>query len=60
MGSSDDLVWSTNTTEEVVSAMQLQDSGNLVLLGVGDKGSILWQSFSHPTDTNLARSSRKE
>ncbi|BBN70378.1 S-domain-2 5 [Prunus dulcis] len=27
------------------------DSGNLVLLG--DKGSILWQSFSHPTDTLL-------
>ncbi|XP_021806446.1 myb-related protein 306-like [Prunus avium] len=57
--SSDDLVWSTNTTE-VVSAMQLQDSGNFVLNGVGDKGSILWQSFSHPTDTNLSRSSRKE
>lgn len=49
--SSNDLVWSTNTTGEVVSAMQLQDSGNLVLLG--DKGSILWQSFSHPTDTLL-------
>ncbi|KAM1314224.1 hypothetical protein ACFX2F_018137 [Malus domestica] len=31
--------------------MELQDSGNLVLLG--DKGSILWQSFSHPTDTLL-------
>ncbi|PQQ07383.1 G-type lectin S-receptor-like serine/threonine-protein kinase SD2-5 [Prunus yedoensis var. nudiflora] len=49
--SSKGLVWSTNTTGEVVSAMQLQDSGNLVLLG--DKGSILWQSFSHPTDTLL-------
>ncbi|CAL9010582.1 unnamed protein product [Prunus brigantina] len=49
--SSDDLVWSTNTTGEAVSAMQLQDSGNLVLLG--DKGSIVWQSFSHPIDTLL-------
>ncbi|CAL9010573.1 unnamed protein product [Prunus brigantina] len=28
--SSNNLVWSTNTTGEVVSAMQLQDSGNLV------------------------------
>ncbi|PQQ10331.1 G-type lectin S-receptor-like serine/threonine-protein kinase SD2-5 [Prunus yedoensis var. nudiflora] len=49
--SSNGLVWSTNTKGEVVSAVQLQDSGNLVLLG--DKGSILWQSFSHPTDTLL-------
>nr|POF00471.1 g-type lectin s-receptor-like serine/threonine-protein kinase sd2-5 [Quercus suber] len=31
--------------------MELQDSGNLALLG--DNGRILWQSFSHPTDTLL-------
>ncbi|KAM2527213.1 G-type lectin S-receptor-like serine/threonine-protein kinase SD2-5 [Malus sylvestris] len=48
---SDSVAWSTNTTGQVASAMELQDSGNLVLLG--DKGSILWQSFSHPTDTLL-------
>ncbi|KAK9923128.1 hypothetical protein M0R45_031561 [Rubus argutus] len=47
----DGVVWSTNTTGEVVTSMELQDSGNFVLLG--DKGSILWQSFSHPTDTLL-------
>ncbi|CAB4272805.1 unnamed protein product [Prunus armeniaca] len=41
----------SNSDKRSSSAMQLQDSGNLVLLG--DKGSILWQSFSHPTDTLL-------
>ncbi|KAL6134319.1 hypothetical protein ACLB2K_066551 [Fragaria x ananassa] len=51
LDSSDGVVWSTNTTGEVVTSMELQDSGNLVLLG--EKGSILWQSFSHPTDTLL-------
>jgi hypothetical protein len=45
------LVWSTNTAGEKVSAMELQDSGNLVLLS--ENRSILWQSFSHPTDTLL-------
>ncbi|KAM5578763.1 G-type lectin S-receptor-like serine/threonine-protein kinase SD2-5 [Rosa sericea] len=49
--SGDDKVWSTSTTGEVVTAMELRDSGNLVLLG--ENGSILWQSFSHPTDTLL-------
>ncbi|KAB1218701.1 G-type lectin S-receptor-like serine/threonine-protein kinase SD2-5 [Morella rubra] len=44
-------VWSTNTTGEGATAMELQDSGNLVLLG--EKGRVLWQSFSHPTDTLL-------
>ncbi|CAA0838440.1 G-type lectin S-receptor-like serine/threonine-protein kinase SD2-5 [Striga hermonthica] len=42
-------IWSTNTPNRGVSAMELQDSGNLVL--VGDDNSIIWQSFSHPTDT---------
>lgn len=45
------LAFSTNTTGESVGSMELQDSGNLVLLAK-DK-SILWQSFSHPTDTLL-------
>ncbi|KAJ4718394.1 putative S-receptor kinase [Melia azedarach] len=45
------VAWSTNTTGEKVASMELQDLGNLVLLG--ENGSILWQSFSHPTDTLL-------
>ncbi|XP_076925416.1 G-type lectin S-receptor-like serine/threonine-protein kinase SD2-5 [Bidens hawaiensis] len=43
------VVWSTNTSQKGVSAMQLLDSGNLVL--VGEDGNILWQSFDHPTNT---------
>ncbi|KAI9162127.1 hypothetical protein LWI28_024103 [Acer negundo] len=46
-----DVAWSTNTSGARVKSMELQDSGNLVLLG--DSGSILWQSFSYPTDTLL-------
>ncbi|PON90100.1 S-receptor-like serine/threonine-protein kinase [Trema orientale] len=45
------VVWSTNTSGKGVTAMELRDSGNLVLLG--DDGGIIWQSFSHPTDTLL-------
>jgi len=45
------VVWATNTTGQKVRAMELQDSGNLVL--VGDNGRAIWQSFSHPTDTLL-------
>ncbi|GAV81475.1 Pkinase domain-containing protein/B_lectin domain-containing protein/PAN_2 domain-containing protein [Cephalotus follicularis] len=45
-------VWSTDTEGEKVTSMELRDSGNLVLLG--ENGSTLWQSFSHPTDTLLS------
>ncbi|KAG7992581.1 hypothetical protein I3843_02G134600 [Carya illinoinensis] len=45
------VVWSTNTTGETTTSMELRDSGNLVLVGVG--GRIQWQSFRHPTDTLL-------
>ncbi|XP_062157130.1 G-type lectin S-receptor-like serine/threonine-protein kinase SD2-5 [Alnus glutinosa] len=45
------VVWSTNTAGETATAMELRNTGNLVLLG--DGGRILWQSFSHPTDTLL-------
>ncbi|KAL3736783.1 hypothetical protein ACJRO7_025680 [Eucalyptus globulus] len=41
--------WSTYTAGIKATAMELLDSGNLVLLGENDK--ILWQSFSSPTDT---------
>ena len=49
--STNGVIWSTNTIGERATAMELQDSGNLALLG--DNGRILWQSFSHPTDTLL-------
>ncbi|XP_027341731.1 G-type lectin S-receptor-like serine/threonine-protein kinase SD2-5 [Abrus precatorius] len=45
------VVWATNTTGQRVRAMELMDSGNLVLLG--ENGTLIWQSFSHPTDTLL-------
>jgi hypothetical protein len=45
------VVWSTNTAGQTATAMELLNTGNLVLLG--DGGRILWQSFSHPTDTLL-------
>ncbi|GAB2275476.1 hypothetical protein Dimus_010234 [Dionaea muscipula] len=45
-------IWSPDTGGKPVYAIQLQNSGNLVLL---DKGNtMLWQSFSHPTDTLLS------
>ncbi|GMY29292.1 G-type lectin S-receptor-like serine/threonine-protein kinase SD2-5 isoform X1 [Fagus crenata] len=45
------VVWSVDTKGKGASAMELQDSGNLVLLGNGNE--IIWQSFRHPTDTLL-------
>ncbi|KAI6680191.1 hypothetical protein NL676_034072 [Syzygium grande] len=45
-------VWSTNTGGRGVSAIELRDSGNLVLLGKDSTG--VWQSFDHPTDTLLS------
>ncbi|KAF7830295.1 G-type lectin S-receptor-like serine/threonine-protein kinase SD2-5 [Senna tora] len=46
------VVWSTNTKGKGASSMALRDTGNLVLLG-NDNSTIIWQSFSHPTDTLL-------
>ncbi|KAB2619092.1 G-type lectin S-receptor-like serine/threonine-protein kinase SD2-5 [Pyrus ussuriensis x Pyrus communis] len=45
------VVWSADTGGKSVSAMELQDSGNLVLRG--DDNGVVWQSFRHPTDTLL-------
>lgn len=45
-------IWSTGTANKGVVAMELLDSGNLVL--VGNDSSIIWQSFSHPTDTLMS------
>lgn len=45
-------VWTTNTGDNGVSAMVLQDSGNLVLQG--NDGGVVWQSFAHPSDTLIS------
>ncbi|KAF3447112.1 hypothetical protein FNV43_RR12292 [Rhamnella rubrinervis] len=45
------VVWSIDSGGKAVSALELRDSGNLVLLG--DDNQTIWQSFSHPTDTLL-------
>ncbi|XWS26222.1 hypothetical protein CRYUN_Cryun26dG0012800 [Craigia yunnanensis] len=46
------VVWTTNTGDKGVSAMVLQDSGNLVLQG--NDGRVIWQSFAHPSDTLIS------
>lgn len=46
-------IWSTNTAGKGATAMVLHDSGNLVVLG-DDNSTLLWQSFSYPTDTLLS------
>ncbi|PIN24586.1 Serine/threonine protein kinase [Handroanthus impetiginosus] len=46
-------VWSTNAkTSHANTILQIQDNGNLVLRD-NIMGSIIWESFSHPTDTFL-------
>ncbi|WVY89848.1 hypothetical protein V8G54_035362 [Vigna mungo] len=45
------VVWSPGTEGKRVYSMELKDTGNLVLLG--SDSSVIWQSFSHPTDTLL-------
>ncbi|KAH9664736.1 G-type lectin S-receptor-like serine/threonine-protein kinase [Citrus sinensis] len=44
----DRFVWSTPMLDSPVSSMQLQESGNLVLLDA--RNVSLWQSFDSPTD----------
>ncbi|KAL3497379.1 hypothetical protein ACH5RR_040112 [Cinchona calisaya] len=51
-------IWSTNTANKGIAAMELLDSGNLLL--VGNDSSIIWQSFSSPTDTLLSNQEFKE
>ncbi|GMY37155.1 G-type lectin S-receptor-like serine/threonine-protein kinase SD1-13 isoform X1 [Fagus crenata] len=47
------ILWSTNVTNSVVnSCVQLLDSGNLVLRE-NSRGTIIWESFQHPSDTFL-------
>ncbi|WCJ40549.1 G-type lectin S-receptor-like serine/threonine-protein kinase SD2-5 [Euphorbia peplus] len=47
----DGVAWSPDTGGKAVSSMELMESGNLMFRG--KNGSVLWQSFSHPTDTLL-------
>ncbi|XP_057465095.1 G-type lectin S-receptor-like serine/threonine-protein kinase SD2-5 [Actinidia eriantha] len=46
------VVWSTDTEGKGVEYIELQDTGNLVLLGANRR--VLWQSFSYPTNTLLS------
>ncbi|KAM3747154.1 hypothetical protein ACB098_05G015100 [Castanea mollissima] len=54
--SNNSLLWSTNVSVQdqvtTSSVAQLHDSGNLVLVQDTNKKE-LWQSFDHPTDTQL-------
>ncbi|XWS72673.1 hypothetical protein CRYUN_Cryun02cG0060700 [Craigia yunnanensis] len=52
------VVWTTNTGDKGVSAMALQDSGNLVLQG--NDGRVMWQSFAHPSDTLISNQEFRE
>ncbi|XVE53611.1 hypothetical protein DITRI_Ditri03aG0016600 [Diplodiscus trichospermus] len=52
------VVWTTNTGDKGVSAMVLQDSGNLVLQGNDD--TVMWQSFAHPSDTLISNQEFRE
>ncbi|GLJ54211.1 hypothetical protein SUGI_1162260 [Cryptomeria japonica] len=51
------VIWSTQTGGKGVGIMELQESGNLVLLD--NSSNIIWQSFDHPTDTLLSNQSLK-
>ncbi|KAJ6758575.1 G-TYPE LECTIN S-RECEPTOR-LIKE SERINE/THREONINE-PROTEIN KINASE SD2-5 [Salix koriyanagi] len=48
----EDVVWAADTGGKRVSAIEMLDSGNLVLLG--NDTTVLWQSFSHPTNTLIS------
>ncbi|KMT18928.1 hypothetical protein BVRB_2g030280 [Beta vulgaris subsp. vulgaris] len=51
--SSGKAVWEADTGGKLVSAIELQDSGNLVLYG-SDNSTIIWESFRYPTNTLLS------
>ncbi|XVF48363.1 hypothetical protein PTKIN_Ptkin03bG0184300 [Pterospermum kingtungense] len=52
------VVWTTNTGDKGVSAMVLQDSGNLALLG--NDSRVMWQSFDHPSNTLISNQEFRE
>uniref|UniRef100_A0A7N0V5Y5 Receptor-like serine/threonine-protein kinase n=1 Tax=Kalanchoe fedtschenkoi TaxID=63787 RepID=A0A7N0V5Y5_KALFE len=45
-------VWSTDTGGKGVVAVEMQESGNLVMLG--SEGNVVWESFRHPSDTLIS------
>jgi len=49
------ILWSTNLSQVENPALQLLDSGNLVIHEADDEnpGHSIWQSFDYPTDTLL-------
>ncbi|KAK4752255.1 hypothetical protein SAY87_021053 [Trapa incisa] len=53
----DSIVWSTDIVGSRATKLQLNDTGNLIV--VGEKGDILWQSFDYPTDTLLPKQPMK-
>ncbi|XP_072960132.1 G-type lectin S-receptor-like serine/threonine-protein kinase SD2-5 [Typha angustifolia] len=52
------LVWSTNTSGKSVVAMNITESGNLVLFDRNN--ASIWQSFDHPTDSLVPGQSMRE
>ncbi|KAH7525006.1 hypothetical protein FEM48_Zijuj06G0179400 [Ziziphus jujuba var. spinosa] len=46
---SNNLIWSTPPFNSPVRALQLLETGNLIL--VDNRNVSLWESFNHPTDT---------
>ncbi|XP_021738544.1 G-type lectin S-receptor-like serine/threonine-protein kinase SD2-5 [Chenopodium quinoa] len=46
-------VWEPDTGGKLVSVIELQNSGNLVLFG-SDNSTIVWESFRYPTNTLLS------
>jgi len=49
------IIWSSNVSNIAgnITTCHLLDSGNLVLLDNSAASSIIWQSFDHPSDTNI-------
>ncbi|XP_019056944.1 PREDICTED: G-type lectin S-receptor-like serine/threonine-protein kinase SD2-5 [Tarenaya hassleriana] len=52
------VVWKLDNSGKGASAMELRDSGNLVV--VGNDGNSIWESFDHPTDTLITSQEFKE
>jgi hypothetical protein len=49
-------IWSTNLVSESgnnSTLARLEDSGNLALISDNGRGEVLWESFDHPTNTQL-------
>jgi hypothetical protein len=49
-------IWSTNLVSEsgnISTLARLEDSGNLALISDNGRREVLWESFDHPTNTQL-------